>query len=121
VTDRRRHPRGGRRASDQPGSSPLILVADEDSRGRHTCEAILAKLHFAVAPVSSVDEAVGAFNTLRPDLVVAHVADVSKLRSAIWHAGRAADVPLIVVTERMREPKVLLDEIRRALRTRRPV
>ena len=41
--DRRERSRGGRRATDQAGYSPLVLVVDRDAHGRETCEAILAK------------------------------------------------------------------------------
>jgi CheY-like chemotaxis protein len=117
--DRRRSPRGGRRTSDLPGSTPLVLVADEDTHSRDTSETILAKLHFAVAPVGSVDEAIGVLSTLRPDVVVAHVTDVARLRNAIWHDGHAADVPLIILNDHLRDPDALVEEIRRALRARK--
>ena len=63
-----------------------MLVADEDVDSSGRCEkAILVGLRFAVAPARSVDEALKVMEALRPDLVVAHLKDESRLR-----AGTAA-------------------------------
>ena len=86
-SDRRKQSRGGRRPYDRPGFAPLILVADEESQSLEMCEAILAKLHFAVAPVNSVEKAVAVIETLRPDVIVAHVKDVMALKRAAWPSG----------------------------------
>ncbi len=116
---RRRYARGGRRATDLPGHLPLVLVAGEESESRATCEAILTTLHFAVAPVSSLDTALGGVAALRPDVIVACGREVSLLHSAMSPDGPAADVPVVIVTAEMRNPDVLAEEIRRALRTAR--
>ena len=113
--DRRKQSRGGRRAEDRPGFAPLVLVADEDSSSRDMCEAILAKLHFAVAPVDSIDKAVSIIATLRPDVIVVHARDTTAVQRAAWPTG----VPFVNVTEEMREPDALIDAIRRAIRTSR--
>ena len=111
-SDRRKQPRGGRRPDDRPGFAPLILVADEESQSLEMCEAILAKLHFAVAPVDSVERALAILPTLKPEVIVARVRDASLLTSR-------ADVPCVVITEEMTDPDVLAEAIRRALRGRR--
>jgi DNA-binding NtrC family response regulator len=113
--DRRVDRRGGRRPSDAPGFAPLVLVADEDAASRELCETILAKLHFAVAPVSSIEQAILAVSTLRPDVIVAHARDVSSLQFAAWPER----VPFVTVTAEMREPKALITAIRRAIRAAR--
>ena len=113
--DRRKQARGGRRAEDRPGFAPLVLVADEESSSRDMCEAILAKLHFAVAPVDSVDKAVSIIGTLRPDVIVVHSRDTAALQRAAW----PPDVPFVNVTEELGEPDALIDAIRRAIRTSR--
>ena len=113
--DRRKQSRGGRRAGDRPGFAPLVLVADEDSSSRDMCEAILAKLHFAVAPVDSIDKAVSIIGTLRPDVIVVHARDTTAVQRAAWPTG----VPFVNVTEEMRDPDTLIDAIRRAIRTSR--
>ena|SRR5712692_8321236 len=109
--DRRRHPRGGRRTSDRPGFAPLVLVVDRDPAGREMSEAILAKLHFAVAPVDSVEKALTVMTALRPDVIVAREADVARLRDRA-----SLDGAPIVTTDRGIEPDKLVEEIRRALR-----
>jgi hypothetical protein len=111
-SDRRRQSRGGRRPYDRAGFAPLVLVADEESQSLEMCEAILAKLHFAVAPVNSVEKAVAVIETLRPDVIVAHVKDVMPLKRAAWPSG----VPFVSVTEDMRDPHVLVEAVRHAIR-----
>jgi PleD family two-component response regulator len=113
--DRRRQARGGRRTDDRPGFAPLVLVADEESQSLEMCEAILAKLHFAVAPVSSVERAVAIIDTLRPDVIVAHAKDVMPLQRAAWPSG----VPFVTVTEEMRDPNAVVEAIRHAIRRAR--
>jgi len=110
--DRRRQARGGRRPEDEQGFSPLVLVAYEDQSDRATCEAILAKLHFAVAPVDSMEKAISILPALRPDIVVSHVADATLLR----HTAKAAGIPIVEVDDRLRDADALVDAIRRALR-----
>jgi hypothetical protein len=89
---------------DSAGFSPLVLVADEDPDSRVICEAILAKLRFAVAPVDSVDKAVTVIATLRPDVIVAHARDTMPLQRAAWPSG----VPFVAVTDNLREPEALV-------------
>ena len=113
--DRRVERRGGRRPSDAAGFAPLVLVADEDAASRELCETILAKLHFAVAPVSSIEQAIVVVSTLRPDVIVAHARDVSPLQFAAWPER----VPFVTVTTEMREPNALVNAIRRAIRAAR--
>ena len=115
APDRRRRSRGGRRPSDTDGFAPLVLVADEDAANRDLCEAILAKLRFAVAPVDSVEQAVKVIATLLPDVIVAHARDVSPLQRAAWPSG----VPFVNVTDEMRDPERLVSAIRHALRNAR--
>ena len=111
-SDRRKQSRGGRRPDDRPGFAPLILVADEESQSLEMCEAILAKLHFAVAPVNSIKKAVAVIETLRPDVIVAHAKDVMPLQRAAWPSG----VPFVNVTEDMRDPNAVVEAIRQAIR-----
>lgn len=91
----------------------LLVDGDEDSNTR--CEAILAKLHFAVAPTRSVEEAIRVMEALRPNLVIARVADAAALRQAT-----AADLPVVILGDDLLDPEALVNEIRRELRTRRP-
>lgn len=113
--DRRRLPRGGRRATDRPGFAPLVLIIDDNDDSNARCEAILARLHFAVAPTRTLGEAQRVIETLRPDLVVARVADAAALRQAT-----GAEVPVVVLSDDLLDPERLVEEIRRELRRARP-
>src|SRR6266487_4279541 len=48
LVDRRRIPRGGRRATDRPGRYPHILVADSYDAARIPCVKYLDRLGFGV-------------------------------------------------------------------------
>ena len=112
--DRRSRPRGGLRAGDKAGFAPLVLLVDEDAEKSARCEAILAKLRFAVAPAHTVDEAIRVMEALRPNLVVARVQDEPRLKKATpsW-------VPLVALTEKHNDIEEMIEEIRRALRNAR--
>jgi PleD family two-component response regulator len=112
--DRRAQSRGGRRADDKPGFAPLVLVVDGESNGNSRCEAILAKLHFAVAPAHDAAEAIRVMEALRPNIIVARIADAAAIRQAT-----AADVPVVILSDDMADPEVLIAEIRKELSTRR--
>ena len=109
--DRRRHSRGGRPPPDRPGATPLVVVADEEPGSRTTCETILAKLNFAVAPVESVAKALEVMTALRPEVVVAKVRDAEPLK-------KQSLAPVVVVTDAMGDPDILVEAIRQALRAR---
>jgi hypothetical protein len=113
--DRRRLPRGGRRAEDRAGFAPLVLVADEDVASGDMCEALLATLHFAVARVDSVEKAAAVLSTLVPDVIVARGNDVTPLQRAAWPSG----VPFVTVTDGLNEPAALIEAIREAIRAAR--
>jgi hypothetical protein len=113
--DRRSANRGGRRATDKKGFAPLVLLVDADEDSNARCEAILARLHFAVAPTRSLDEARRVMEALRPNLVVARIADAAAL-----HQATGADVPVVLLQDDLLDPEALVEEIRRELRARRP-
>jgi PleD family two-component response regulator len=116
--DRRKMARGGRRPGDVDGFAPLILVADDDANNGARCEAILAKLKFAVAPAHSADEALRVMLAVKPNLVVSHLKDESRLRAGMAAEKMAADVPVITVTPDIEDPSILVEAIRRVLRDR---
>ena len=113
--DRRSASRGGRRATDKPGYAPLVLLVDADEDSNARCEAILARLHFAVAPARSIEEAQRVMTALRPNLIVARVADAALLKQTMTD-----DLPIVLLNDDMLDPEVLVEEIRRELRARRP-
>jgi PleD family two-component response regulator len=112
APDRRRRPRGGRRTSDQNGYAPLVLLVDEDVDNGARCEAILARLRFAVAPAQTVEEALRVMEALKPNLIVARVSDAEPLR-----LSAPSDVPLLVLTDDLDEPEAMLEGIRETIRS----
>ena len=110
--DRRSRPRGGRRAGDRAGFAPLVLLVEENSENGARCEAILAKLRFAVAPAHSIDEALRVMEALRPNLVVARVQDLARLQTAT-----PPGVPFLALTDRHNDLEEMVEEIRRSLRS----
>ena len=114
--DRRRLPRGGRRPGDHQGYAPLVLVADDDTDSSSRCEAILARLRFAVAPAHTAEEAVRVMQVLRPNIVVAHLKDESMLRRKMETEPAMAGVPVLSLNEDTKDPEMLVEAIRRVLR-----
>jgi CheY-like chemotaxis protein len=111
TVDRRAFPRGGRRATDSSGHAPLVLIIDRDPDSAARCEAILAKLHFAVAPTRTIEEAQQVMSSLHPNIIVASIAEAAALRQA-----NAADLPVVILSADVMDPETLVDEIRRELR-----
>jgi CheY-like chemotaxis protein len=91
-------------------------VADDDASNGARCVAILAKLRFAVAPAYSVEEAVKVMEALRPNLIVARLADEPALRAQMASNPEIGEIPLVTMTAENDDPIVLIEEIRRALR-----
>jgi CheY-like chemotaxis protein len=98
------------------GYSPLIMVADDDASNGARCVAILAKLRFAVAPANSLEEAVKVMQALRPNLIVARMADEPELRAQMASDPSLGEIPLITMNAENDDPEVLIEQIRRALR-----
>ena len=71
-----------------------MLLVDEDADNGQRCEAILAKLRFAVAPAHTLAEATRVMDALRPNLIVGHVSDPEALRRAA-----PADIPVVILDE----------------------
>jgi PleD family two-component response regulator len=109
-------PRGGRRPGDHQGYAPLVLVADDDQDSSSRCEAILARLRFAVAPAHSAEEAVRVMQVLRPNLVVAHLRDETMLRRKMESEPAMAGVPILSLNNDTKDPETLVEAIRRVLR-----
>jgi CheY-like chemotaxis protein len=109
--DRRAFARGGRRATDKAGHAPLVLLVDHDAHTNARCEAILAKLHFAVAPTRTIEEARRVMDSLHPNIIVATVSEAAALRQA-----NAAELPVVILNDVM-DPEMLVAEIRRELRS----
>jgi hypothetical protein len=83
TSDRRRFPRGGRRAGDREGYSPLVMVVEPDATRRDVTEAVLAGCRFAVAPVASVEGALALVQGLAPAVIICADGDVARLREGL--------------------------------------
>ena len=90
-----------------------MLLVDEDPESGQRCEAILAKLRFAVAPAHTLAEATRVMDALRPNLIVGHVSDPEALRRAA-----PPEIPLVILDDSLSAPDAMVGEIRRALRKR---
>ena len=110
--DRRRLPRGGRRADDGTGFAPLVLLVGGDADVVGQSEAVLAKLHFAVATSGTVDAALRVMTGLRPDIVVANAEDAARIR-----LESPEHVPVVVLDDVMRSSReALVEGIRETIR-----
>jgi FixJ family two-component response regulator len=114
--DRRRFSRGGRRDTDIRGYTPLVFVVDSRPSGRDACEAILAKLRFAVAPFDSLEKAKRAMEGLKPDLVLVTRDGLDEMRNALPAGRNESPLPVLPLPEGDLSMSTLIDEVRRALR-----
>jgi hypothetical protein len=115
VRDRRRQPRGGRRPYDIAGFTPLVYVVDPRPSGREACEAILAKLRFAVAPFTSTEQARRALHGLKPDIVLVVAAHLDDLRGDLPTGRDGRPVPILPLPDGDLSTDALIEDIRRAL------
>ncbi len=63
--------RGGRRSADRPGRHPHVLVAENEESVRRPCARYLSLFGFHVEEAANGEEAVAAWQTDRPHVVVA--------------------------------------------------
>ena len=113
--DRRHQPRGGRRAGEPEALAPLVLLVGTNPNLSDQSEAVLARLHFAVATSRSADDALGILPGLRPDIVVADAADAERIRMEAPQL-----LPVVVMTDEMRQDhQALIEGIRESLRSSR--
>ena len=118
--DRRRYSRGGRRQTDVEGYTPLVFVVDPRPTGRQACEAILAKLRFAVAPFDSLDEAKRALKALKPDVVLVASEYFDEMRRDLPPGRYGGPLPLLSLPDGELAPMALIEDVRRALRAGSP-
>ena len=115
--DRRRVPRGGRRATDVAGLAPLVLLLGRGESVVAQAEAVLARLKFAVTTTGTVEEALRIMEGIRPDVVVAEPESASRLRLE-W----PEHVPVVEINGEMRtNPDALVEAIRQAIRANQVV
>ena len=110
--DRRKMPRGGRRADDVAGFAPLVMVVGQGETAVAQSEAVLARLKFAVTTSGTVDEALRVMAGIRPDVVVAEPEAASRIR-----LEAPEYVPVVEMNGDMRlDPDALVEGIREAIR-----
>ncbi len=142
--DRRRVPRGGRRASDAAGRYPNLLIADSYDGARGPCVRYLDRFGFRVEECTDGDEALAAIEARPPHLIL--VEDGLPKMSAKGMVRRLKEqphtkaIPVIVMTAdfdgRGQQPaqidaagvlvkpfalSTMLQEIRRVLREHSPL
>jgi CheY-like chemotaxis protein len=139
AADRRRVPRGGRRAKDRAGKYPAVLVAESYDGVRQSCSRYLDRFHFDVAEAADGEQALARIAAEPPQVIVTelNLPSMPAWRLANWlsQSWRTRQIPLIVLagdldpsTSRELRSQVsaillkpfplgeMLDEIRRALR-----
>jgi hypothetical protein len=110
--ERRRQPRGGRRATDVAGFAPLVLVLGRGESAVEQAEAVLARLKFAVTTTGTVEEALRILESIRPDVVVAEPEAASRIRLE-W----PEHVPVVEMNGELRgNADALVEAIREAIR-----
>ena len=134
--DRRRVPRGGRRASDRTGKYPPVLVADSYEGARQACARYLEQFHFAVAEAADGEQALARIVETSPQVILTewNLPSMPASRLQQWISQRRPDsaIPVIVLATAVepdgRVPHVagllrkpfslaeMLQEVRRVLR-----
>jgi two-component system response regulator AtoC len=136
LPDRRRVPRGGRRAGDRPGRFPRVLIADSYDGARRPCVRYLDRLNFEVAEATDGEEALELILKTPPHVILTEwslpVMPVQCLTQWLTRSWRTRDIPVIAI---MSAPELetsagvagvltkpftlgtMLDELRRVLRT----
>jgi DNA-binding response OmpR family regulator len=134
--DRRRVPRGGRRASDRPGRYPPILVAESYEGVRQACARYLQQFNFDVMEAADGEEALARIVASPPQLILTewNLPSMPAGRLAQWVAQRRpkSDIPVIILANAVegegKVPRVagvlrkpfslpqMLAEVRRVLR-----
>ena len=93
-------------------------MVDGEVARRDATEAILARLHFAVAPVETADKALALMQAIRPELIVAPEYDAPRLRRVAPSDRNGNPIPIVTMSDDNRDPDLLIDAIRAALRAR---
>jgi DNA-binding response OmpR family regulator len=97
--DRRRTPRGGRRALDGPGQFPIVLVADTYAGARTPCVRYLDRYGFHVIEAASADDAMSGLARTRPHVIVSGLEgeDAQRLYDRLSRDDELQTVPILVL------------------------
>ena len=101
VLDRRRVPRGGRRATDRPGKYPPVLVAESYDGVRQSCARYLDRFNFQVAQAADGEQALTQIAAEPPQVILAelNLPAMPAWRLSQWlsQSWRTRQIPLIVL------------------------
>jgi CheY-like chemotaxis protein len=137
--DRRRVPRGGRRATDRAGKHPALLIAESYEGVRQSCSRYLDRFHFHVAEAADGEQAIARIAADPPQVILTELNLPSmpawRLKQWLSQSWRTRQIPIIVLAdnldgsaaEELRQHMAgvlmkpfplgrMLDEIRRTLR-----
>jgi CheY-like chemotaxis protein len=137
--DRRRVPRGGRRATDRAGKHPAVLIAESYEGVRQSCSRYLDRFHFQVAEAADGEQAIARIAGDPPQVILTELNLPSmpawRLKQWLSQSWRTRQIPIIVLAdnldasaaEQLRQQMAgvlmkpfplgrMLDEIRRTLR-----
>jgi DNA-binding response OmpR family regulator len=99
--DRRRVPRGGRRAADRPGRYPPVLVAESYESVRQACARYLQQFNFDVVQAADGEEALARIVASPPQVILTewNLPSMPAGRLAQWVAQRRpnTDIPVIIL------------------------
>jgi DNA-binding response OmpR family regulator len=102
LVDRRRAPRGGRRATDQPGRHPQILIADSYDGARIPFVKYLNRLGFGVLEAGNGQKAMAHIDARAADvIVIEHLLPDAPVAQVARMLRGAQAVPLIVTTSHL--------------------
>jgi DNA-binding response OmpR family regulator len=133
--DRRRVPRGGRRAADLSGRYPRIAIIERYEGVRRPCARYLAHFNFDVAEAADVPGGLALLHSeLGPPAVIL-IEDAASIGfGRLQEHARALSIPIVSLTSAVGDPSAasawapagvllkpftlgaMLDEIRRVLR-----
>ena len=103
VPDRRRVPRGGRRATDRPGKHPPVLVAESYDGVRKSCVRYLDRFSFQVAEDADGEQALMQITAEPPQVILAelHLPAMPAWRLSQWlsQSWRTRQIPVIVLAD----------------------
>ena len=125
MTDRRRAPRGGRRASDREGRHPTLLVADPYDATRRLFVRYLERCNFHVEEAANRRDAIANIAGASPAVIVSDLAlrlqgdpGIGQIPMIVMAGAiRQLDVPTSVALAKPFPLSALLEAVRRALRS----
>src|SRR5689334_12502109 len=84
--DRRRVPRGGRRAMDRQGRHPVVLVAESYEGVRRSCSRYLERLNFQVLEAADGEAALSQIAADPPQVILTelHLPSMPAWRMTQW-------------------------------------